>query len=64
MKMKLTFWKLVFFALMAVGFCGTAVRFTQGLGRSTNLNDQFPWGIWIGSTGHTWLVVPPMCNNS
>jgi Ni/Fe-hydrogenase subunit HybB-like protein len=48
MKMKLTFWKLVFFALMAVGLYGTIIRFTQGLGRSTNLNDQFPWGIWIG----------------
>lgn len=48
MKVKLTFWKVVFFALMAVGFYGTVVRFTQGLGRSTNLNDQFPWGIWIG----------------
>lgn len=48
MKMKLTFWKMVFFALMAVGFYGTVVRFTQGLGRSTNLNDHFPWGIWIG----------------
>jgi len=48
MKMKLTFWKLVLFALLAVGFYSTVVRFTQGLGRSTNLNDQFPWGIWIG----------------
>jgi Ni/Fe-hydrogenase subunit HybB-like protein len=48
MKPKLTFWKLVFFALIAVGFYSTVVRFTEGLGRSTNLNDQFPWGIWIG----------------
>ena len=24
------------------------MRFTRGLGASTNLNDQFPWGIWIG----------------
>ena len=48
MKMKLTFWKLVLFALIAVGFYSTIIRFTQGLGRSTNLNDQFPWGIWIG----------------
>src|ERR1700751_3910354 len=48
MKIKLTFWKVVFLALMAVGFYSTVVRFTQGLGRSTNLNDQFPWGIWIG----------------
>jgi Ni/Fe-hydrogenase subunit HybB-like protein len=48
MKMRPSFWKLVFLALMAVGFYSTVVRFTQGLGRSTNLNDQFPWGIWIG----------------
>jgi Ni/Fe-hydrogenase subunit HybB-like protein len=48
MKIKFTFWKLVFLALMTAGFYGTVVRFTQGLGPSTNLNDQFPWGIWIG----------------
>jgi Ni/Fe-hydrogenase subunit HybB-like protein len=48
MKIKFTFWKLVFLALMATGFYGTVVRFVQGLGRSTNLNDQFPWGLWIG----------------
>jgi Ni/Fe-hydrogenase subunit HybB-like protein len=48
MKIKFTFWKLVFLALMAAGFYGTVVRFAQGLGRSTNLNDQFPWGLWIG----------------
>ncbi|MBZ5720268.1 MAG: Ni/Fe-hydrogenase cytochrome b subunit [Acidobacteriia bacterium] len=48
MKLKFTFWKLVFLALMAAGFYATVVRFTQGLGRSTNLSDQFPWGIWIG----------------
>jgi Ni/Fe-hydrogenase subunit HybB-like protein len=48
MKFKLSFWKFVFLALMAAGFYGTVVRFTQGLGPSTNLNDQFPWGIWVG----------------
>jgi Ni/Fe-hydrogenase subunit HybB-like protein len=48
MKIKFTFWKLVFLALMAAGFYGTVVRFTQGLGKSTNLSDQFPWGLWIG----------------
>ena len=48
MKMKFTFWKLVFLAFMAAGFYATVVRFAQGLGRSTNLNDQFPWGLWIG----------------
>jgi Ni/Fe-hydrogenase subunit HybB-like protein len=47
-KVKLTFWKLVFLAFMAAGTYATAVRFLRGLGPSTNLNDQFPWGIWIG----------------
>ena len=44
---RFTFWKLVFFFLMAAGLYATFIRFTQGLGASTNLNDQFPWGIWI-----------------
>jgi Ni/Fe-hydrogenase subunit HybB-like protein len=48
MKIRWTFWKSVFVFLMIAGFYSTIVRFTQGLGRSTNLNDQFPWGIWIG----------------
>ena len=48
MKFKISFWKLVFLALMSAGFYATVVRFTEGLGRSTNLSDQFPWGIWIG----------------
>ena len=44
---RLTFWKLVFAFLMVAGLYATFVRFTQGLGASTNLSDQFPWGIWI-----------------
>jgi Ni/Fe-hydrogenase subunit HybB-like protein len=44
---RITFWKLVFLFLMAGGLYATFIRFTQGLGASTNLNDQFPWGIWI-----------------
>ena len=47
MKVRLTFWKLVFLALLAVGLYATFVRFTRGLGASTHLSDQFPWGIWI-----------------
>ena len=42
-----TFWKLVFLLLMAAGLYATFLRFTQGLGASTHLSDQFPWGIWI-----------------
>jgi Ni/Fe-hydrogenase subunit HybB-like protein len=32
---------------MAAGLYATFLRFTQGLGASTHLSDQFPWGIWI-----------------
>src|SRR5215475_8799000 len=48
MKFRLSFWKLVFLFLMAAGVYATYVRFVKGLGPSTNLSDQFPWGIWIG----------------
>jgi Ni/Fe-hydrogenase subunit HybB-like protein len=46
--LRFTLWKLVFFAIMAAGVYATVLRFTQGLGASTNLSDRFPWGIWIG----------------
>jgi len=45
---KLTFWKVVFFIVVAIGIYATYVRYFQGLGASTNLSDQFPWGLWIG----------------
>lgn len=48
MKFKFTFWKLVFAVIMVMAGYATIVRFTQGLGPSTNMSDQFPWGIWIG----------------
>jgi len=44
---RFTFWKFVFLFLMAAGLYATVIRFTQGLGASTNLSDKFPWGIWI-----------------
>ncbi len=34
--------------LMAVGFGFAVYRYIYGLGAVTNLNDQYPWGIWIG----------------
>ena len=46
--MRFTLWKVVFFAIMAAGVYATVLRFTRGLGASTNLSDQFPWGIWVG----------------
>ncbi len=45
---KITFWKVVAALILAVGAVATFVRCTRGLGGSTHLNDQFPWGLWIG----------------
>lgn len=45
---KLTFWKCLAAIILAAGAYSTFVRFTSGLGRATNLSDQYPWGLWIG----------------
>ncbi|HXE91057.1 MAG TPA: Ni/Fe-hydrogenase cytochrome b subunit [Terriglobales bacterium] len=45
---RFTFWRGVFLFVMLAGMYAAWVRFTQGLGASTNLSDRFPWGIWIG----------------
>ncbi|HUI75227.1 MAG TPA: Ni/Fe-hydrogenase cytochrome b subunit [Candidatus Acidoferrum sp.] len=45
---RLTFWRVVFYAVVAAGIVATYLRYTKGLGGSTNLSDQFPWGLWIG----------------
>jgi Ni/Fe-hydrogenase subunit HybB-like protein len=47
-KYRFTFWKGVFLVIMAAGVYCTWLRFARGLGASTNLSDQFPWGLWIG----------------
>jgi Ni/Fe-hydrogenase subunit HybB-like protein len=47
-NIKFGFWKLTFLLVMAAGFYASVVRFSEGLGRTTNLSDQFPWGLWIG----------------
>lgn len=43
-----TFWRGVAAVILAAGLYATLVRFTQGLGASTNLSDGYPWGLWIG----------------
>ncbi len=45
---KFTFWRGVLLAILALGSYATIVRVFQGLAGSTNLNDKFPWGLWIG----------------
>src|SRR5271165_5209797 len=48
MKIKLTFWRIVFLVIMGLGLYSAFIRFFYGLGAVSNMTDQFPWGIWIG----------------
>jgi len=48
MKIKFTFWRVVFVVIMALGLYSTFIRYTRGLGAVSNMTDQFPWGFWIG----------------
>ncbi|HUL45028.1 MAG TPA: Ni/Fe-hydrogenase cytochrome b subunit [Bacteroidota bacterium] len=41
-------WKVIATLILAAGAVATIERFTRGLGESTHLTDQFPWGLWIG----------------
>ena len=45
---KPTFWKGVLVLIWILGIIATIIRFSRGLGASTNLSDRFPWGLWIG----------------
>ncbi len=45
-KLLNPFIKFMFF-LWAVGTAAGLVRFTQGLGAATAMNDGYPWGLWI-----------------
>ncbi|MDX9925514.1 MAG: NrfD/PsrC family molybdoenzyme membrane anchor subunit, partial [Ignavibacteriaceae bacterium] len=46
--LKPTFWKVFSVVVVIVGLVSTFLRFSQGLGATTNLHDQVPWGLWIG----------------
>ncbi len=48
LRKNITFWRVVFALIMLSGLYATYLRVFYGLGASTNLSDQFPWGIWIG----------------
>jgi Ni/Fe-hydrogenase subunit HybB-like protein len=41
-------WVIVICLIAVTGLCFVAVRYLFGLGAVTNLNQFFPWGIWIG----------------
>src|ERR1700690_2846565 len=48
LKYKITFWKVVLLAILIPGLYSFIFRFTHGLGASTNLSDEYPWGLWVG----------------
>jgi Ni/Fe-hydrogenase subunit HybB-like protein len=45
---RLTPWRVIAGLLIAAGTGSAIARFTLGLGATTHLTDQFPWGLWIG----------------
>jgi Ni/Fe-hydrogenase subunit HybB-like protein len=45
---RMYFWRAVFAIILAAGAYATYLRVVYGLAGSTNLTDEFPWGIWIG----------------
>ena len=47
-KPALTPFNVVAGIIVVIGIVITGIRFTQGLGATTNLSDYNPWGIWIG----------------
>jgi Ni/Fe-hydrogenase subunit HybB-like protein len=47
-RIRPIFWRIVAVLILSAGAYATFVRFTKGLGASTNMTDTWPWGIWIG----------------
>ncbi len=45
---RLTGWRPIATILIVTGVIAAVARFTLGLGATTNLTDEFPWGLWIG----------------
>ena len=45
---KITFWRAVGTVLLGAGSIASFQRFYYGLGATTHLTDDFPWGFWIG----------------
>ncbi len=44
----LTPFNIISAPIILLGLVLTAIRFVEGLGSVTNLNQEFPWGFWIG----------------
>ncbi len=46
--LKVSLWRGLATLLLLAGAVAAYMRFTLGLGATTNLSDTFPWGLWIG----------------
>ena len=44
---KLTPWRTILYVILMLGIISAAARLFLGLGATTNLNDAYPWGLWI-----------------
>ncbi|MDY6904438.1 MAG: NrfD/PsrC family molybdoenzyme membrane anchor subunit [Thermodesulfobacteriota bacterium] len=47
-KPEITPFNIIAGVILLLGFILTIIRFTGGLGAVTNLDNNYPWGIWIG----------------
>ena len=47
-RVRLTWWDLVLLAIMAVGVVLAVVRYAGGIGSVANINNAYPWGLWVG----------------
>jgi Ni/Fe-hydrogenase subunit HybB-like protein len=47
-RAQITPFNIIAAAILAVGIPVTYLRFTEGLAATTNLTDNYPWGMWIG----------------
>jgi Ni/Fe-hydrogenase subunit HybB-like protein len=45
---RLGFWTALLYLLVAAGLGVLVMRYARGLGAVTNLDDTFPWGLWVG----------------
>jgi Ni/Fe-hydrogenase subunit HybB-like protein len=47
-KSEFTLWRALTAIIFVTGIYATYLRFFEGFRASTNLNDQMPWGLWVG----------------
>lgn len=46
-KFRITPYRVTMLVLAGLALCVIIIRLVKGLGATTNLNDHWPWGLWI-----------------